>query len=219
MVSSVWLLIPQTKATLTYATLSFVGLVNAIKGYGYGVKGWELRGGMSAIKDDLVNHQLKSTATSLLSLPSNLQATIYLAATITTVRMQVMALVDIVKHVRSGAQVTTLAPHLMRYTTFAILAGVSFVLKDAADRGRLEGSTFVQLNFLEAIVFGTLAAHLNGLAGSFSALAKAMAAFSFMTVLNGCVGLIFKIFKVRYHDKTLKSPLSARLSDEFPLEE
>jgi hypothetical protein len=41
-----------------------------------------------------------------------------------------------------------------------MLTTVSLTLKDAADRDRLEGSTFIQLNILTSAMFGAMAGTL-----------------------------------------------------------
>eukprot|EP00592_Proboscia_alata_P014955 CAMPEP_0194395850 /NCGR_PEP_ID=MMETSP0174-20130528/124652_1 /TAXON_ID=216777 /ORGANISM="Proboscia alata, Strain PI-D3" /LENGTH=83 /DNA_ID=CAMNT_0039191831 /DNA_START=2151 /DNA_END=2400 /DNA_ORIENTATION=- len=50
---------------------------------------------------------------------------------------------------------------------FYLLKSVMYTLKDAADRDRLSGSTFVQLNFVSTLAFVFLAAlYATSLAGS-----------------------------------------------------
>lgn len=51
-----------------------------------------------------------------------------------------------------------------------MLSGILITLQDASNRGRLEGTTFVQLNYLAAVVFGSMA-----LAGGVPTLATASA--------------------------------------------
>ena len=43
-----------------------------------------------------------------------------------------------------------------RYATLLLLATTTLTLKDAADRGRLEGTTFIELNMIGALAFAQL---------------------------------------------------------------
>ena len=44
-----------------------------------------------------------------------------------------------------------------RYAKLSLVFGVLSVLKSAADRDRLEGGTFIQLNYLSSFLFLTMA--------------------------------------------------------------
>jgi hypothetical protein len=134
-----------------------VTLVNSIKGYGYGVKGWTLEGGMSVVKDDW-KKGIQSTFQTLISFPPNLQSAGYLAATIFVGSMKLLKLLDIIDLIQGGGEKGLLiASRLSRYAKLALLTAVSFTLQDAANRGRLEGTTFIELNFLLAAAFATMA--------------------------------------------------------------
>jgi len=201
-----------------WTALSFVAMVNSIKGFGYGVKGWKLEGGMKAIKDDL-RSETKSVAKSVLSVPPNLQSTVYLAATCTVLALNINELFEIAKLLSVGSDAVKILPRLSYCARFLLLAGTSFTLKDAADRGRLEGSTFIELNFLSSLVFGTFAAYLRSAAGIMTGLARVTTFFSAMTFIFGGMGWRYKKKKEKYHDRTLMDERAERLTDDFPLEE
>ena len=58
---------------------------------------------------------------------------------------------------QGGAAPIAISGRLIRFAKLSLLASLVFSLKDAADRGRLDGTTFVQLNFLSSFAFGTMA--------------------------------------------------------------
>jgi len=177
---------------------SFITCVNCIKGYGYGVKGWKLEGDtLPLAKKDLVEG-LKYTIQSFFSIPKNAQSAGYWIATGTVASLKMKKLVEIiglllVVSTSTSASWGIVATRLSRYAKLALLTGVMFTLKDAADRGRLNGTTFMQLNLLSSYVFGSMSAYLYQEAGStITGLVGATAFFSVMTVFNAVVSLVLK---------------------------
>jgi len=140
---------------------SFITCVNCIKGYGYGVKGWKLEGDtLPLAKKDLVEG-LKYTIQSFFSIPKNAQSAGYWIATGTVASLKMKKLVEIIGLLLVVSTSTStswgiVATRLSRYAKLALLTGVMFTLKDAADRGRLNGTTFMQLNLLSSYVFGSM---------------------------------------------------------------
>lgn len=203
-----------------WTTLSFVTMVNSIKGYGYGVKGWKLEGGMRVIKDDLWS-QIKNTAKSIFSPPPNLQSMVYICATGTVLTLSMKELFEASKllSLALGSESLKIVPHLSRCGRLLLLTGASFTLKDAADRGHLEGTTFIELNLLSSLAFGTWAVFLRDSVGSVTPLVRVTGFFSVITSLFAGMGWVYKKNKESYHDETLKDGRAQRLSDDFPLEE
>eukprot|EP00978_Attheya_sp_CCMP212_P044063 scaffold299225_cov59-Attheya_sp.AAC.2 len=178
---------------------SFITCVNCIKGYGYGVKGWKLEGDtLPLVKKDLAEG-MKYTFQSLVSIPKNAQSAGYWIAMGTVASLKMKKLVEIIGLLLVVSSTSTstswgmVATRLSRYAKLALLTGVMFTLKDAADRGRLNGTTFIQLNLLSSYVFGSMSAYLYQEAGStITGLVGATTFFSVMTVFNAVVSLVLK---------------------------
>eukprot|EP00545_Synedropsis_sp_CCMP1620_P003438 CAMPEP_0119029108 /NCGR_PEP_ID=MMETSP1176-20130426/40156_1 /TAXON_ID=265551 /ORGANISM="Synedropsis recta cf, Strain CCMP1620" /LENGTH=267 /DNA_ID=CAMNT_0006985399 /DNA_START=17 /DNA_END=820 /DNA_ORIENTATION=- len=185
-------LVPQLRRNpfwIIWVVTTFLTIVNAIKGYAYGVFGWELNNKKaSVVVDDLVKGSTESIK-SLLSIPKNLASAGYLAATLTVGGLKLAKLVEIVKLVASGAEAKIIASRTIRYSKLALLMAVMFTLKDSVDSNQLEdGTTFIQLNFLSSIVFGSTSAYLcqGGLA--LSTMPPIGAAASFFSIFSASQG-------------------------------
>ena len=140
-----------------WAALSFFTMINALEGYAYGVRGWNLEGDLALVPKDLVQ-QVKDTAKSIFSIPSNLQSAEYWLCTVAVGSLAVSNLVEMIRLVVSRASpMTAVARLLSHHGRLVLLTGTSLMLQDAAERGRLQGTTFIQLNFLSAFVFGAMA--------------------------------------------------------------
>ena len=130
--------------------LPFITTVNSIKGYGYGAKGWKLEGGMNAVKKDLAN-LIKNSFRTMLSIPSSLDSATYLALTWVVSVWTARRLSELFVQPAAG-----LASAVPQYALLALLSVVCFTLKDAADRDRLEGTTFCELRILLNLVASSL---------------------------------------------------------------
>lgn len=154
-------LVPQTSSPfwVGWTILSFITMVNSIKGYGYGLKGWKLEGNtISLFKEDVLGLTKGAAKTIFGAVQTNLQSTAYLASTLTVGTLMMMKLVDLVTCVVAQDSNVVIASRLSRFAKLYLLTGASFTLTDGAMRGRLaEGSTYNQLNFLSALCFGTMA--------------------------------------------------------------
>ncbi len=140
-----------------------VAMINSVKGYGYvyGLKGWELN--PACAKEDLVSG-IRSTSKSLLKIP-NLNSAVYLYLYLagTAIMVATFAVKNILEVINillspaasSGTGTGTGTPgkaaivlysRLFRLAKFFLWAVVMFTLKDASDRdrGRLEGTTFIE---------------------------------------------------------------------------
>lgn len=136
----VGLLIGQNRGELWIIT-SVIAMVNSIKGYGYGIKGWKLTESVSPIVDMMEG--CKANVECLLKVP-NERSVGYLLATLFVGSVPLCML-------KCGIKLSVAS-----YTILAMLAATTLTLKDAADRGRLEGTTFLELNAMTATVFAQL---------------------------------------------------------------
>lgn len=127
----------KNKNSLVWNLLCAITCINSIKGYGYGIKGWELRKQNSPFQD--VYDGTISNIKSLFK-TSNEQSVGYLLATIFAGMLAVLSIK------KGNVSVEALS-------SLFLLATMTFTLKDAADRNRLQGTTFIELNFMSAAVF------------------------------------------------------------------
>ena len=125
----------------------------------------------------------------------NLNGFIYLGGAWFVALLKVMKVVDIVNLVIEGNPAKTLATRAVRLGRLALLTGTMLVLKSAADRDRLEGTTFVDLNILSSIVFGTMSYYIKTIRGAFTPLVYASAGFSAFTASNAIVSMMKKAKK------------------------
>jgi hypothetical protein len=114
----------------------------------------------------------------------NLNGFIYLGGTWFVAALKVLKVVDIVNLITEGNPAKTLATRAVRLGRLALLTGTMLVLKSAADRDRLEGTTFIDLNILSSIVFGTLSYYIKTIRSAVTPLVYASAGFSAFTALN-----------------------------------
>lgn len=141
------------KLSPLWAFTCLVTIINSIKGYGYGLKGWEL--GKADIKEEILQGS-KSNLESLAKIP-NLKSAGYLLATLTVASFKVMKFLEVIKIVKDNGSAYLIGTRLFRLAQLMTFTIVMFTLKDAADRDRLEGTTFIELNFLSAVSFATWA--------------------------------------------------------------
>jgi hypothetical protein len=178
---SMALLAPETFHGPLFIVPPVFATVNAIKGYGYGVLGWDKKkkkssSGRSLLQSDIWNG-FQETVKNLFSLPkgssttenivsiSSLAKSIgYLAATWAVALLAVGKAWDIVQLAAGGGAAAGTAPtkiliasRCSRLARLTLLSSILYTLKDAADRNRLTGTTFIQLNALSSWAFATMA--------------------------------------------------------------
>ncbi len=171
------------KLNLMWKIGCFIAFVNSIKGYGYGLKGWELA--PASAKDDLING-MKANFKSMLRIP-NMKSLGYSAATLTVGYLKLAKLVEVMK-LMVGGSAYTLGTRLFSLSRLMITTIVLYTLKDAADRDRLEGTTFIELNALAFLCFATWAVY-EKLSTPFG---KLFAFFSVFTASNGVLSIMNK---------------------------
>jgi hypothetical protein len=165
------------KLSPLWALTCLIAIINSIKGYGYGVKGWEL--GPGDIMKDIIDGS-KSNQKVFTKLP-NLKSAGYILATGTVGILKFKTILDVIKIIKSNGATYLLGTRLFRLAKLIMLTNVMFTLKDAADRDRLEGTTFIELNFLATIIFISWAAFERYT----TPVGALMTSFSVMTAYNG----------------------------------
>ena len=151
--------------------------VNSVKGYAYGVLGWDKQKDTGLVRDLLSG--TKSTIQGIFSIPKNIKAFVYLAATVTVGGLKLAKLVEIVKLIQGGTGMAEITPTLSRFVRLAFTTMILYTLKDAADRDRLEGTTFIELNYLTGTVMAANSGALGGMTTPLGGLAALISAFSF----------------------------------------
>ena len=174
------------KLNLLWSLTCAITVVNSIKGYGYGVKGWQLA--KTSITEDLQNG-IKTTMAGVVNVP-NVKSAGYLAATLTVGALKIAKLIEVCRIcLDSDRGLYLLGTRLFRLSKLMALTIVMFTLKDATDRDRLEGMTFIELNILASISFAAWASYVKIL----SPLGIYFAAVSAFAAYNGTSRIITKM--------------------------
>ena len=137
-----------------WTVLSLITAINSIKGYGYGLWGWELA--KTNPLPELISGT-KSYISTLLKIPKNPKSVGYLLATLFFVILKFSKLLEISQIVVRKEWGYMFCTRMLRYSKYMLLSTLAFTLKDAADRDRLDGTTFVQLNGILSLVSATMA--------------------------------------------------------------
>ena len=134
---------------------SFYALINGLKGWGYGAKGWD-KSASTSYGADLV-HLFKSSAKVFVSPFQNIKSAFYFGATAFAGVLKVMKLMDLAGLCSGiGTPAVTAAKFgswSIGYAKIVLLATAAFTLFDAAKRDRLEGTTFIELNVLSSFTW------------------------------------------------------------------
>ena len=132
----------------------FLALVNGIKGYGYGVLGWDKSKGASAILTD-IRDGVGSTPKGLANV--KVKSLGYMLGTLLLGSMFCLKLNALVRIPLTAAERVT---RLSKLARFGLISSIMYTLKDACDRDRLSGTTFVQLNLMAAAAFFSISLYL-----------------------------------------------------------
>lgn len=128
-----------------------ITMINSTKGYGYGLKGWELK--EVSAKDDLVS-MIKDTVTSMTKVGS-INSMGYLITSIVMLVVTIGKFLEIMNLVVSKSDGNMIGTRMFRFTKYMLFTLLMTVLKSASDRNRLEGTTFIQMNMMAAIGYGS----------------------------------------------------------------
>ena len=163
--------------------------INTIKGYAYGVLGWDKKSGSDTLLQDFTKGIGCTVKGTIGSVPKNMKAFGYLAALLMVISMKLLKLKDLIVAIQSSVASKDIAMTLARFNRLSLLALMIYTLKDAADRDRLGGTTFIQLNYLCALILGIVGV-LGG--GVMTPLGGANVAFAAFFALNGIASYLGK---------------------------
>lgn len=145
-----------------------VAMINSIKGYGYGLKGWDLKmmeGNAAAVKD-IVGGTLASLR-SMFSVPSIFSRSAgYAALAITFGAMKCQTMYHLISHVASAGPLNKMVwiPLAFQCKKVLLLTVAALTLKEAVDQTETEspkgwGAAPVGLGLATAAASGGMAAH------------------------------------------------------------
>eukprot|EP00804_Cyclotella_cryptica_P026530 CCRYP_015375-RA/>CCRYP_015375-RA protein AED:0.43 eAED:0.43 QI:0/-1/0/1/-1/1/1/0/350 len=142
--------------------LAFIlSIINCIKGYAYGVLGWEKGNDTTLLKD--IATGARETLKGFFSVPKNITAFGYLLVTTMVAALKFEKLIEVFKFIQANSiYAEGLAMPLARFNRLALLTLCLYTLKDAADRDRLGGTTFIELNCLCSLSLGVHFAFSSG---------------------------------------------------------
>mmetsp|Transcript_26327 Transcript_26327/g.40784 ORF Transcript_26327/g.40784 Transcript_26327/m.40784 type:complete len:389 (-) Transcript_26327:459-1625(-) len=139
-----------------WGVTSLVTTINCVKGYGYGLKGWALSDKVNPISE--FADGTKSYFATLVKPIKDWKAFGYLVATLLFGYMKLVALSDVITGFFSGGSGLQFAGrNIIQYIRLMLLSTLTFTLKDAADRDRLTGTTFIETNIFVALASTSLA--------------------------------------------------------------
>ena len=159
-----------------------LSVINSLKGYAYGVLGWDKQSTDTTLLKDLTSGA-KDTVKGFLSMPKNVKAAGYQVATYFTAFLKLEKLWEIVKFIQANSITAELSMSLARFNRLAFLTLMVYTLKDAADRDRLNGGTFIKLNYLCSVAMGIQCAFNSGGLTTPSGILSAV--FSLFFAFNG----------------------------------
>mmetsp|Transcript_4367 Transcript_4367/g.6355 ORF Transcript_4367/g.6355 Transcript_4367/m.6355 type:complete len:388 (-) Transcript_4367:136-1299(-) len=146
----------QRMISILWGLTSVVTMINCIKGYGYGLKGWALSDKVNPISE--LADGTKSYFATLVKPIKDWKAFGYLVATLLFGYMKLLALSDVITDVFSGSSGLQFAGrNIIQYIRLMLLSTLTFTLKDAADRDRLMGTTFIETNIFVALASTSMA--------------------------------------------------------------
>lgn len=159
----------------------FLALVNGLKGYGYGCLGWDKSKDSSVVLTD-IKGGVQSTLKGLVTVKAKSLG--YMLATLMFGSMSCLKLKELCTMSFSTADTVL---RLSKLARFGMMATIMYTLKDACDRGRLSGTTFVQLNLMAATAFLSISLYLLPTYGSLLANTQILIAVGLfaMTLFNG----------------------------------
>lgn len=179
---------PSTSRVWWHVTC-VIAIINSLKGYWYGLKGWDKLGASGFTKD--IYDGTLMTLGFLTKAPS-VRSFGYLLSALTLTLLKVNTLRESVVLLISGGGLSTVAcSALFNLSALVSLTVLLLTLKDASDRDRLEGTTFIELNILSALSLALIVAGNVLNIGKMGLMEGVMASLSIFSGANA-VTSIFK---------------------------
>uniref|UniRef100_A0A7S4ASC7 ADP,ATP carrier protein n=1 Tax=Pseudo-nitzschia australis TaxID=44445 RepID=A0A7S4ASC7_9STRA len=141
----------------------FLSLVNGIKGYGYGCLGWDKSKEMTAVLVDFkegVQSTLKGMTVIKAKSVGYIIGALIMGSMSLIKSKELATLLFFPSETDKPATALMIFTKLSKMARLGVVATIMYTLKDASDRDRLSGTTFVQLNFLAAAAFSSIAFYL-----------------------------------------------------------
>jgi len=138
-------------------------LVNGIKGYGYGCLGWDKAKGMNTILSDLKEGTI-STLQGLTVVKAKSAGYIlgtFLLGFMSLIKVKELCTMLFIPSAQVASTYYQIFSRLSRLARLGLMTTILYTLKDASDRDRLKGTTFIQLNFMAAIALLSMVLYLS----------------------------------------------------------
>lgn len=178
---------------LAFKVPGLLGFVNGIKGYGYGCLGWDKSEAKSVVLKDFTGG-IGSTIQGMTVLKPKsagyFLGTLMLGS-MSLIKAKELATMWLVPSASpTPATVLSVFVRLSKMARLGFMATIMYTLKDASDRDRLSGTTFVQLNYLAAAAFASITFYLLPTWGNLSSNGQILlaAGLSAMTLWKGFNG-------------------------------
>lgn len=161
------------KATLVFKVPALLALVNGIKGLGYGCLGWDKSKDMSTVLTDFtegIQSNLKGMTVIKAKSAGYMFGTLMMGSLYCFKAKEILDMLFF-----PSPEIPTtyflIVTRLLRLARLKLMTTTMYTLKDASDRDRLSGTTFVQLNFMAAAAFASMAYYsLFGLGSAISSI-------------------------------------------------
>lgn len=148
---------------LVFKLPAFVTLVNGVKGYGYGVLGWDKSKDKSTIMTDIKIGMISIIQGAGVVKQKSIGYVIGTAflGVMTAVKALELLKILILPSGEAVSKSYMVLSRMSRLGRLGIMTTIMYTLKDASDRDRLTGTTFVQLGYLMTVAFLTMSFYLS----------------------------------------------------------
>lgn len=130
-----------------------ITFINSIKGYGYGLKGWELQNVTHSAKNDIL--EMMNDSFARIRNTDNFKSVGYSAIGFIILILSGSKIVDVLKIHIKGVSGNLIGTRIFRLAKYVLFSTSIAILKSATDRNRLQGTTFIQINFMMTVGFAS----------------------------------------------------------------
>jgi len=138
-------------------------LANGIKGYGYGCLGWDKTKGVNTILLDL-KEGIISTLQGLTVVKAKSAGYVlgtFLLGSMSLIKVKELCTMLFIPSAQAPSTYYQIFSRLSRLARLGLMTTILYTLKDASDRDRLKGTTFIQLNFMAAVALLSMVFYLS----------------------------------------------------------